>query len=322
MSGTGSVIVRRPQRLRALAIASMATTLLLVGVGGLVRATGSGLGCPGWPRCFGRWIPPLEYHAVIEYAHRLVASIDVVMIGLLAGMAWRRYRDVPRVFVSSVGAFGVVLAQAALGAVVVEGELAALLVTAHFATAMVLVAVLVYAVVASYTIDRRPDGRVDRLTAVARVTAGATFALLLVGAYVRGEGAGLVFNDWPLMDGRLIPPLGSMESILHFAHRALTLVLAVLVGSLAARAWRARSERRPAAVLAVVAAVLLVGQVMAGAANVWTGLAAPAVVAHVMLAAMVWGALVATALVARALPEQPPETVAESVRPAAVRSSA
>jgi cytochrome c oxidase assembly protein subunit 15 len=284
-------------------VAATVTTFLLVGVGGLVRATGSGLGCPGWPRCFGRWIPPFEVHAIIEYTHRVMASIDLILIGMLAAVAWRSYRGVPRVVRPALVALGVVVVQAGLGAIVVEGELAPLLVTAHFAMAMVLVAVVVYAAVASYTVEEEPSSRADGLVNLARVAAGSTLVLMVVGAYVRGEGAGLAFAGWPLMDGRLVPSLDSSPAVLHFAHRALALVVGLLTVALTVRAWRDRSRRMPVAALAVVATALFLAQVMVGAANVWTGLAPAAVVPHVSLASLAWGAVVATAAVARVLPD-------------------
>jgi heme A synthase len=312
MSRTGSVLTRgpnapgasnrtgRPDRaLRVLAVSAMVATFLLVGIGGLVRATGSGLGCPGWPKCFGRWIPPLEYHAVIEYTHRLAAAVTVALIATLAVVAWRRYRDVPRVFVPAAVALAVVVIQAGLGAVVVEGELAALLVTAHFAAAMALVAVVAYVTVSSFSLGRRSAGPADGLTRMAMAAMVATFALLLLGAYVRGEGAGRAFADWPLMDGRPVPPLGTLDEALHFSHRLLAVVVGALVVALAARAMRVRG---PVAALASIAAGLFLAQVAVGAVTVWTGLAAPAIVAHVTLAGLTWGALVATAAVSRGAP--------------------
>lgn len=280
------------RRLRMVAVAATATTFVLVGVGGLVRATGSGLGCPGWPRCFGRLIPPIEYHAVIEYMHRLVASVALILILALAAVAWRGYRHVRPVLVPSLVAVVVVLVQAGLGAVVVEGELDPLMVTAHFAAAMVLVAVLVRATVAAYTIDR--PALPFPVRGLARVAAGATFALLLLGAYVRAEGAGLTFGDWPLMDGSVIPALGSPDAVLHFAHRVLAVAVGGVVAALTVRAWRELPRRKPVAVLAATAAGMFLAQALVGAANVWTALAPAAVVAHVSLAALTWGAVVAT----------------------------
>src|SRR4051812_32779799 len=86
------------RRLRGLAVAGASTTFLLIGIGALVRATGSGLGCTGWPKCTSqRWLPPIEYHALIEYTHRMTAFVDVVLVAALAVVAWRGYRDRPRV---------------------------------------------------------------------------------------------------------------------------------------------------------------------------------------------------------------------------------
>jgi heme A synthase len=287
-------------RLRGLAIASMATTFLLVAVGGLVRATNSGLGCSGWPKCTSkRWLPPLEYHAIIEYSHRLTAFLDIVLIGLLAAIAWRHFRDNPRILRPAMAAVGLVFVQAALGGIVVKGDLGALFVTAHFATAMVLVGVLVWAVVASFSLDARLDHPADGLARLAVLSSALTFALMAVGAYVRGENAGLAFPDWPLMKGRLLPDLPSAPAVVHFAHRLLALAVGALVSLLVARAWRDRRAKPAAATLALLAAALFVAQVLVGAANVWSRLAAPAVVAHVAVASLTWGALVATTATAR-----------------------
>lgn len=131
---------------RKLSIAATAATFVLVGIGGLVRATKSGLGCgTDWPHCSGRLIPSIENRAVaIEFSHRLMASVVVVLIALLAVTAWRHYRHDRRILGTSIAALGLVLVQALLGAIVVWFELKADLVTAHLAAAMTLVAVLIY----------------------------------------------------------------------------------------------------------------------------------------------------------------------------------
>jgi heme a synthase len=285
--------------LGTLAVLASAVTILLITIGGLVRATGSGLGCPGWPKCFGRWVPPLRYHAVIEYSHRFTALVDVMVIGVLAVAAWRRCRDVARVFWPSEAALGLVIVQALLGAIVVRGELNALVVTAHLGAAMILVGTLVYVAVASFTMNAHLAERADGFTRLARATAGAVFGLLVVGAYVRGERAGLAFDDWPLMKGRVIPSLSSLRPALHFTHRALALSVGALLAVLIVQAWRQRASRPLAAGMCGAVGVLFVAQTLVGAANVWSRLAPPAVVAHVTLAALIWSLMVAVAATAR-----------------------
>jgi protoheme IX farnesyltransferase len=289
------------RRTRNLALAATTATFALIAVGGLVRATGSGLGCPGWPRCFGKLIPPREYHALIEYSHRFLATIVVILVGALLWAAIRRHRNERRILWTSAAAGALVIFQAALGGIVVRGELEATLVTAHFATAMLLAGVLVYLLVqVSVPAGRPADGHVPAsLARLAGVTAVATYGLLLIGAYVRGESAGLAFDDWPLMNGRLVPALEGVATV-HFLHRVAAALVALLVLYLAIRIWALPRKDRALERLAVVVVALFAAQILVGAANVWTRLATPAVVAHVTLAGLIWGAMVALATVATA----------------------
>lgn len=286
--------------LRRLSVAATAITFILIAIGGLVRATESGLGCEGWPKCTSdRWLPPLEYHAIIEYVHRFTAFVDIVLVSLLAVVAWRRFRRIRRVIVPATAAVFLIFFQAALGGIVVKGELHALLVSAHLVTAMVFAAVLVSVTVASFTLGRGEPGPVDGLTRLAWLAAAGTLALIAVGAYVRGEGAGLVFPDWPLMDGRVIPAISSAPTAIHFAHRLLSVIVGALILLVMVAARRDRGEASPVAMLAMGASLLFASQVVIGAANVWSRLAPAAVVAHVTVAGLTWGAVVATAATSR-----------------------
>jgi len=81
---------------RSLATTTVVLTLLLIAWGGVVRATGSGDGCPDWPTCFGRWIPRAEYHTLIEYTHRLLAFLaGFASLALAAVGGWSLIRRGP-----------------------------------------------------------------------------------------------------------------------------------------------------------------------------------------------------------------------------------
>src|SRR5918999_1086735 len=218
---------------RKLTLASTIATLALVAIGGLVRATKSGLGCgTDWPDCGGRVIPVFGSPAVaIEYAHRLAAAAVIVLIGALAVIGLRRLRGSGLGWLAA-GAFGLVLGQAVLGAIVVKLELDAVSVVLHLGLAMTLVAVLVHLTVKTHVLDGRLVPLADgRAASWARVAAASVFLLLLVGSYVSGRDAGYVFPDWPLMNGALVPDLSVDLYAIHFFHRALAVVVGLIVAA-------------------------------------------------------------------------------------------
>lgn len=286
-------------RFRRLAYVTTAVTLLLTGAGALVRGTGSGLGClDEWPKCHGGWIAPLRYEALIEYGHRAIAGIVVLLIIALAIAARRWVRDEPRLLALCFVALGLVVSQALLGRSVVTTGLHAVLVTAHFVIALALVGVLT--VISAWTSvygRARADGSHRRIAGMAIGAISSLLLLLLVGTQVREKGAGLAFSDWPLMGGSLLPDLSRPGALLHFAHRLLALLVA---GHLIALALRARKDSRDAVRrLAVGGTIIYLAQAFVGAANVWTRLQPAAVVAHASLAYVTWAAFVALAVVSR-----------------------
>jgi protoheme IX farnesyltransferase len=295
------------RRFRTLAIASTTATGLLIAWGGVVRTTGSGDGCPDWPKCFGHWIPPLEYHSLIEYTHRSLALLSGVLLAAQVVVVFARLRNRPELTWPAALVLPLFFFQAALGAVVVRTGLDPGWVTVHFAFAMIALAVPVWMLVAAFTDGRRGAGE-PRFARLATLTALATFALLLVGTYVRARSAGLVFTDWPLMNGRLVPTLGGAATAM-FAHRVLAAAVAVLVVWLLIRVRTIPG--RPSALVGLVG--LLVGlylaQVAVGAANVLSGLAVWARATHVALAAAIWADLVAIVALARWAQVPEPGTV-------------
>jgi protoheme IX farnesyltransferase len=286
-------------RFAKLAIAASIATYALIAVGGLVRATDSGLGCPDWPLCFGSWVPPADLHAWIEHSHRLVAAGAVgPLVGAVAliTLLSRRRRD--RVLLAAATAAGVlVVIQALLGAQVVIQQLRRELVTAHLAMALTVLALTI--VIADRAVNGPlPARRAGSAAAVIAVTAAAVFAQMLLGSWVTGHGAGLAFRDFPLMDGSLLPALTAPEQAIQLAHRALAVaVLGMVLWTAGAvrGSTRAGLPRR----LAGVAVILILIQLLLGAANVWSRLSALFVVPHLAVGAALFAILVWLYLSAR-----------------------
>src|ERR1700682_4237816 len=128
-----------PARFRLLAYITLAALTLIVLTGAAVRLTGSGLGCPDWPRCYGKALPPLSYHALIEFGNRALSGLVGVLTVVAAVLAFTRRpfrRDLALLAVSLP--LGVV-AQAVLGGFTVREHLAPGFVMAHFGLSMLIV---------------------------------------------------------------------------------------------------------------------------------------------------------------------------------------
>jgi cytochrome c oxidase assembly protein subunit 15 len=127
-----------PRQFALISFAALVALTLIVATGAAVRLSDSGLGCPDWPRCYGRVYPPLQTHALIEFSNRIVSGAVGVVVVLTAIAAWRRRpyrRDL--MLLSLLLPLGVV-GQAVLGGYTVENKLAPGFVMAHFALSMLI----------------------------------------------------------------------------------------------------------------------------------------------------------------------------------------
>jgi heme o synthase len=289
-------------RFAKLAVAAAVATFVLISVGGLVRATDSGLGCPDWPLCFGDWIPPADLHAWIEHTHRLIAAVFVGpmvgVIGLITVFSHRR-RDRP-LLGAAVVAGVLVIVQSLLGAAVVLQGLAAELVSAHLGMALIVFAAVIFI---AERATRGPMPAVDvrpGLTRLAVVVSLAIFAQMILGSWVTGHHAGLAYADFPLMNGALLPAIVGSEQAAHFAHRLMSIVLVALVVWLLVAVRRSSSAELPRR-LAHGMAVLIVVQIVLGGLNVWSRLSALFVVPHLAVGAALFGLSVWFVLAARRL---------------------
>lgn len=173
MISLSSLIDKREQRFRSLAVLTVFVIYLLILAGGIVRSTGSGMGCPDWPTCFGRWVPPtevsqlplnyqeiygaklkgeVEFNATktwIEYVNRLLGVMAgfCVFGTLLASSSYLR-KD-KTIFWGSLTAFVLIGLNGWLGSRVVATELAQYMITLHLLLAIAVVFALLFVVVRS-----------------------------------------------------------------------------------------------------------------------------------------------------------------------------
>lgn len=171
MTNSNSLTNKQQRRFQSLALLTVVIIYLLILAGGIVRSTGSGMGCPDWPKCFGRWIPPtqlaqlpsnyqeiygaklkgeVEFNPVktwIEYANRLLGVLSGLFVFATLVASFPFWRKDKRIVVGSFLAFLLVGINGWLGSRVVATELAQYMITLHFLLAILVVFALLYIVV-------------------------------------------------------------------------------------------------------------------------------------------------------------------------------
>jgi cytochrome c oxidase assembly protein subunit 15 len=290
---TNGYTVTPAQYVRFAYIALGALTLIVL-TGAAVRLTGSGLGCPTWPKCYGNVYPPLNSHAIIEFSNRLITF----PVCLAAGLAWlaalrrRPYRrDLVRL--SALLPLGVV-GQAVLGGLTVRGALDYGWVMGHFALSML---ILVAAVILVWRASHEPaaqqpgaDERFDKtvvrgirvLVGLGALTIFAGTAATAAGPHAGGS-PGQKINRLSF-DGR-----GTMDFVIH-RHAEIAFVFslfAVALWWLARRREAGPALQRPLTILCVLLAL----QGVVGLDQYYTHLPAGLVWVHVTLASSAWLAL-------------------------------
>ncbi|GMU92329.1 MAG: hypothetical protein AMXMBFR4_13870 [Candidatus Hydrogenedentota bacterium] len=299
-----------PTTFRRLAIVTLAAVYFLILVGGVVRASGAGMGCPDWPKCFGQWIPPTnvsqlppdyqeiyahrgyadtEFNAVktwTEYINRLIgASIGLlVFLTLIASFAYWT-TDRPTVLLSGLS-FALVAFNGWLGSVVVASNLVPFIITLHMVAALVLVCVLIFAVARTHrdslSLSLRTTGGWGRPLLFAALV--LSLVQILLGTQVREHVDEIAVN------------LGNENRDLWFkhfgatfyVHRTFSLLLLAVNVTLAAALWKAAG---PGALRngAVALISVILAEIAAGAGLYYLGMPAWLQPTHLLLGAVLFG---------------------------------
>jgi cytochrome c oxidase assembly protein subunit 15 len=309
-------MARRLSSFQTLALWTTGTTYFLILVGGLVRASGAGLGCPDWPRCFGSWIPPVsaaelpagfepsQFNPTLmwtEYLNRLLGVTVGLLILATTVSAWRHHRRIPQIIYPTMAALLLVGFQGWLGGVVVQRELAAWIVTIHMVVAIIIVSLLLYATVYAFFAEgAAPPASGARREPLARAALAlivVTMVQVVLGTQVR-EGV-----DEAL--GRGIDRTAALAAVGDFDrwHREAAWLVIAATGLVAWLVWTRHRHEVALTGASTILIALVAAQASLGVTMAYLALAPSAQVAHLTASSLLLGAETVVFLLARWLPE-------------------
>jgi cytochrome c oxidase assembly protein subunit 15 len=220
--------------LRRVLLVNLVLEIGIVVTGGLVRLSGSGLGCPTWPQCVPGSFTPVAhqeqgFHKLIEFGNRSLTSVVGVAALLVIVAIWRWAPGRRGLLRISVLPLAGVLLQAVLGGITVLTGLNPALVAAHFLASMVLVSLSAYLLYRANEGDGPPKALVrPEIRTVARVVAALGVLVLVLGTIVTGSGPHSGDASTPRFgfDPRTIAWLHA-DSVMLFAGLVVAVLLAV-----------------------------------------------------------------------------------------------
>ena len=213
-------------RFRRFGILAIFSIYLVIFVGGLVRASGAGMGCPDWPTCFGQWVPPTNesqlpanYHEIYaergyqntdfnpiktwtEYANRLV-GVSIGLVIIFTTWASRVYLKADKpVFYLTLSVLLITCFQGWLGAAVVASNLKPFIITLHMLLALFIVALLIYAIARSqqnFLAEINTEMIPDSVNILLKIVMGMTLIQVIMGTQVR-EAVDFIANEHKYID--------------------------------------------------------------------------------------------------------------------------
>jgi heme A synthase len=319
-------------RFRRLVTLTIIATFTLVLIGGVVRVSDSGLGCGaegsgthGWPLCQGGVLPADTSESIIEFSHRLAATVVTLLIVLMAWRAFRHLRAHKLLVRGSVAAGLLVVAQAALGGLTVEKGLEDELVAIHLGVAMLLLGLLFVLRRASSEQPAPAADSVRGLRTLGIVTSVLVLATIVAGGYVAGTeyhgtpeqsvvvgahsacGTGWNTAQFPGCNGQGFLSFGQTRlADIQLTHRLFMYLTTISVLAFAALALRRRAPSRAF----WIAPLILVSQIALGAINVWAGKHAGLIVGHLALGTTLWMTVVYATATLMPVPSPAPERLA------------
>jgi heme A synthase len=304
MNNTAEVgaLITTSSRFRTLALTSLVTTILLVMVGSIVRVTGYGLGCPDWPLCYGRAVPPIEIGAWVEFGHRLFGAIVGIQIAALTWLAIKDHKNEKWIIRPAIVAAVLLIIQVLLGGLHVLNELPSWTGLIHTGVATAIVGFLAIIVTISQPALSSLSARVDHYFDLRKMRlwtllgAGSAYLLILTGSLVTRTGASLACPSFPLCGISDIPDnLRYLTSIQMF-HRIVALIVLLVASYLIYLLLRHGAAEPQLRIISYTLIALFIIQIALGISNVLLSLPLWSRILHLGIATSIWAVLVILAV--------------------------
>jgi cytochrome c oxidase assembly protein subunit 15 len=292
---------------RKFAFITTMATYVVIFLGGLVRVSGAGLGCPDWPKCFGRWIPPTGPEGLppgfdpgqfnitlawIEYFNRLGGIILGILILVMAILALKNFRHIPKIIIPSILALALVAFQGWQGSAVVYSMLKSIVVSLHLGLAIIIVSLMVYITQTAYYLENPSTAK----SAIYPEKIGRWIAILwlavviqiILGAQLRSSIENLVIK-YPQLSGVSIV---GMVGFINYLHAGLGFLIAGYSGHLGFKLLK-RAQNLPDFMRQVIWALILFAciQLILGLSLVAIGIPQLSQVFHLWIASLIIGSL-------------------------------
>ena len=269
--------------LRRVLLVNLILEIGIVVTGGLVRLTGSGLGCPTWPQCVPGSFTPVPhqaqgFHKLIEFGNRSLTGVVFVAALLVIVAVWRWAPGRRALLRVSVLPLVGVMLQAVLGGISVLTGLNPAIVAAHFLASMVLVSLSAYLLYRVSESDEAPVALVrNEIRSAAWVTAALGAFILVLGTVVTGSG--------PHSGDASTPRFGFDPRTIAWLHADAVMLFVGLVIAVLLAVHLTASDSRPRRVWhSVFGVTLLQGAV--GYTQYLTGLPEALVLVHMLGASL------------------------------------
>lgn len=296
---------------RRLAFLTVCAVYFLILIGGIVRASGAGMGCPDWPTCFGQWIPPTEesqlpadYHARYavgyentqfnpvktwtEYLNRLTGVTIGILIFLTAWRSRIYLKADKAVFYLSLTVFLLVGFQGWLGSTVVASNLKPVIITLHMLLAMFIVALLIYILARSQRTSLRSlDVSLlpDKFGKVLVAALCMTLIQVMMGTQVR-EAVDLIANGHAYIDRQY---WRDDFPLIFYVHRSFSSIILFTNAWLCWKVFKAYDKSALIHKVALLLIGLIVTAILAGISLDRLGMPPVAQPIHLLMANLIFG---------------------------------